>query len=272
MATQNHENNYVLGKGEVYFGRFGANVTEHTGERYIGNTPELNATIESEKLEHKSSDRGISETDKTVILEVSRSATMICDNIDRENLALFFFGTADVLTVAQTTVTDEQLGEVRTGHHYQLGETLQNPSGARGIIYPGVVGPPLTTFLLKKGATTLVHGTDYLLEAELGRVEILRGGAVIDGDELTATYTISPHNRDVVISGSTSVEGSLRLIARNPAGKQTDVYMPYVSISPNGDFALKTDEWQQLSFNIDVLKKGNLEAYYLDGRPYTPTP
>lgn len=269
MATQNHENNYVLGKGEVYFGRFGAGVTEHTGERYIGNTPEFNVTIESEKLDHFSADRGIREKDKSVVLEVSRSGTMIADNIDYENLALFFFGTTDVLTVAQTTVTDEQLGEVKVGHHYQLGETLQNPSGARGIIFPGEAG---TLFALEKEGTPLVHGTDYLLEAELGRVEILAGGSVVDGDELMVTYTVGAHNRNVVISGSTSVEGSLRLIARNPSGKQTDVYMPYVSISPNGDFALKTDEWQQLPFTVEVLKKGNLEAFYLDGRPYTPTP
>jgi hypothetical protein len=149
MATQNHENNYVLGKGEVYFGRFGADVTEHTGERYIGNTPEFNLTIESEKLDHFSADRGIREKDKSVILEVSRSGTMVCDNIDYENLALFFFGSTEVLTVAQATVTDEQLGEVKAGHHYQLGETALNPSGARNIVYPGVVGPPDTTFVLK---------------------------------------------------------------------------------------------------------------------------
>jgi len=42
--------------------------------------------------------------------------------------------------------------------------------------------------------------------------------------------------------------------------------MPYVKLMPNGDFALKGDEWQQLSFNIEVLKKGTLEAVYMDGR------
>lgn len=269
MATRLHENNYVLGKGEVYFGRFGADVTEHTGERYIGNTPEFNLTIESEKLDHFSADRGIREKDKSVILEVSRAGTMICDNIDYENLALFFFGTTDILTVAQTTVTDEQLGEVQAGHHYQLGETPQNPSGARSIIYPGTGA---TAFALKiAGGASLTYGTDYLLEAELGRVEILAGGAAV-GEEVTATYSVSTHSRAVVISGSSSVEGSLRLIARNPSGKQTDVYMPYVAISPNGDFAMKTDEWQQLPFSVEVLKKGNLEAFYLDGRPYSPSP
>lgn len=272
MATQGHENNYVLGKGEVYFGRFGASPTDRNAERYIGNTPELNLTIESEKLDHFSSDRGIREKDKSVTLEVSRSATMICDNINAENLALFFFGSASILTVAQTGVTLEQLGAVKKGYHYQLGESSLNPSGVRKIVYPGVVGPPVTTFLLAKASsptTPLVHGTDYLLDADLGRVEIL-GGSIADDDELVSSYTIAAHNRDLVISGSTAIEGSLRLIARNPTGKDTDVYMPYVMISPNGDFAMKTDEWQQLPFNVEVLKKGNLEAFYLDGRPYTP--
>ncbi len=269
MAPRNHENNYVLGKGEVYFGRFGADINARVGERYMGNTPEFNVTIESEKLDHFSSDRGIREMDQSVILEVTRSGTMTCDNINPENVALFFFGTASVLTVLQTTITNEQVPITKEGHTYQLGESLQNPSGNRGIVYPGVSGTLFAAKVAGTGGATLVHGTDFILDPELGRIEILKGGAAV-GKELAVTYTVSAHNRDVIISGSQSVEGSLRLISRNPAGKQRDVYMPYCKISPNGDFALKTDEWQVLSFNVEVLKKPGYEAFYVDGRPYTP--
>ena len=46
--------------------------------------------------------------------------------------------------------------------------------------------------------------------------------------------------------------------------------MPYVKISPNGDYALKGDEWQQIPFNIEILKKTGFEALYSDGRAYAP--
>jgi hypothetical protein len=49
-----------------------------------------------------------------------------------------------------------------------------------------------------------------------------------------------------------------------------DYLMPYVRLSPNGDFALKSDEWQQLSLNVEILKLADYERIYVDGRPYTP--
>jgi len=252
-----HENNYTLGRGEIYFARLDAATGKLGGERYIGNTPSANLTAEEEKLEHFSSDRGIRIKDKSVTLQVNYTGTLEVDNIDYKNVALFFLGSSESLTVAQATITDEPLGGVAVGVEkgmfYQLGITAGNPAGAKGIIYPGASG---TLFQLKKGATVLVHGTDYVLNAALGRVEILETSVtVLEGDLLTATYTVAAQTRNRVISGSTAVKGALRYVAYNPEGKQIDYYMPSVTLSPNGDFALKTDEWQVIPFNIDVTKR-----------------
>ena len=83
-------------------------------------------------------------------------------------------------------------------------------------------------------------------------------------------YTTLASSRTRIISGSTPIVGALRYIAFNPAGQQLDWYMPYVKISPNGDYALKGDEWQQIPFNIEILKKTGFEALYIDGRAYAP--
>jgi hypothetical protein len=262
------DNNYTLGKGEIYFAPFVPGTTTPNGERYLGNTPEFNITFESEDLEHFSSDRGIRELDKSVILQITRSGSLITDNIEPKNVALFFFGSTDALTVTQTTVTNEPVGiadiGVELGMFYQLGMTTNNPSGARKIIYPGASG---TLFTLKKGVTTLVSGTDYLLNTDLGRIEILATSPTVeDGDELTCTYTVAASTRTRIISGSAPVEGALRFIAYNPVGDNIDYYLPSVALSPNGDYALKSDEWQQIPFNVKVLKPGTGEAVYADGR------
>lgn len=264
------ENNYTLGRGRIYFARRDA-LGRLGGERYLGNTPEFNVNFESETLDHFSSDRGIREKDESVILQINRTGSLTTDNINPENVALFFFGAEETLTVAQTTVTDEQVGitgvGVELGMFYQLGSTANNPSGARGVIFPGASG---TVFELKKGAVTLVAGTDYVLDAALGRVEILETStAVQDGDVLAATYTVAASTRQRIISGSNPIEGALRFVATNPTGKNIDYYMPSVKLSPNGDYALKSDEWQQIPFNVEILKPEASEAVYADGRAVT---
>ena len=259
-------NNYTLGRGEIYFARKDPLTGILGGERYLGNTPEFNLTFESEKLEHFSADRGIRELDRSVIMQITRNGSLITDNVNPENVALFFFGSSDALTVAQATVANESVGGVdgvEVGMFYQLGRTLLNPSGARQIIYPGVTG---TLFALSNGGSALVAGTDYVLNAPLGRIEILEGGSVVDGDVLTASYSVAASTRTRIISGSSPVEGSLRFIAFNPTGDNIDYFLPEISLSPNGDYALKSDEWQQIPFTVEVRKPEVGEALYADGR------
>jgi hypothetical protein len=249
---------YTLGRGEVYFDQFLPGTTTISGERYLGNTSEFNLTFAATKLDHFSSDHGIKEKDKSITLEINRSGTLKTDQISPENVALFFFGSTEALAVTQATVTNEPVGltgaGVEPGMFYQLGMTPQNPSGARKVIYPGASG---TLFVLKKGSTTLTYGTDYSLNTDLGRVEILEGGTVLENDLLTCTYTVAASTRTRIISGDVPVEGAVRFIAFNPEGDNIDYYLPSVSLTPNGDYALKGDTWQEISFNIDVLKPGD---------------
>lgn len=264
------ENNYTLGRGEIYFARKDPTTGLLGGERYLGNTPEFNLSFESEELEHYSSDRGIRELDKSVILQITRGGSLITDNIDPKNVALFFFGDTEALTIAQTTVTDEPIAEdlgIEIGMFYQLGTGPNNPSGARKVIYPGASG---TAFAAKKGVTALVAGTDFVFNAERGRIEFLEGGAVADGDKtVTVTYTVAASTRTRIISGSAPVEGALRFLSFNPTGSNIDYFLPSVTLSPNGDYALKGDEWQQIPFNVKVLKPADGEALYADGQSIT---
>lgn len=257
--------NYTLGRGEIHFAQFKAGTQAPGGERYFGNTPELSYTAEQENLDHYSSDRGVRVKDQSVLLQLDYSGSVTTDHISPENLAIFFLGESMVTTIAAATAETDAFEDVVQGYSYQLGTTDLTPAGARMVSNVVVTdgGAPATTF---------VAGTDYVLDAELGRITILEGGAIENGDDLSVTFDIGAHSRKRIISRSNTIEGALRFIAKNPAGEQIDYFMPWVKITPNGDFAIKSDEWQTLPFTLEILKKGSLEAIYMDGRPYTPTP
>lgn len=258
-------NNYTLGRGKIYFGKFGDDGETPIGERYLGNTPECSFTIEAETLDHFSSDEGINEKDESVPLSTTRSGSFTTDNIDPENLAYFFFGEAGTLAVSTATVAAEPVGPVYGGYTYKLGVTDSVPMGQSNLIQHTA---PSTNIIVKDDTdtTTYDEGDDYTVDLNTGMVTIVDGGAIADGDTIHVTYKTSAHSVARVVSGSMPIEGSMRFVSTNPKGKLYDYFMPWVKITPNGDFALKGDEWQVIPFNLEILRKGALEAFYITER------
>lgn len=273
MAVQATDpQSYALGRGEIHFARFFTGTYNPKGERYIGNSPEFNLTIEQEVLDHFSSDHGIREKDESIALQVNRTGSFTTDNVVPDNVALFFFGEKTTVTEAGATITEEVLTEVEVGLTYQLGISTTRPAGAKGILgdtddsNSGGVNP-VVTIAADSNSVALVEDTDYTIDYELGRLYVMSGAGISDGDTLHVTYTIKPSTYSRVISGSQPVEGAMRYIAFNPVGDDIDYYFPWVKISPNGDYALKSDEWQAIPFSVEVLKRSDREAIYADGRP-----
>jgi len=264
------QKNYTLGRGKLYFAKFLPGTQNINGERYIGNTPALGLKFDATMLDHFDSDVGIKEKDNSITLQVNREGSFTTDNVSPENLGMLFFGSNDVLTVTGASVTGETFAAVKTGSAYQLGVTALNPAGARGIVYPGAGG---TQFKITDDAgspATFSPVTDYKFDPATGRFEILEGGAIVDGvTNLKVNYTTETKKQQRVISGSAPVEGLMRFISANPAGLDMDYLMPWVKLTPDGDFTLKSDEWQQLKFKVEVLKRIGYEALYVNGRPAT---
>ncbi len=258
-------NNYTLGRGEMHFAQFLTGTQTPRGERYLGNTPELNFTAEQENLDHYNSDRGVRIKDESVLLQLDYSGNFITDNISPENIAMFFLGDSLIQSTTAATGQTSNFSAVEVGASYQLGTSDTNPSGVRQVSNVVVTNDAATP-------VTYAAGTDYVLDPVLGRITVLEGGAIANGTNLETTFDVAATSRKRVISRSKTIEGAMRYLAYNPAGEQIDYFMPWVKITPNGDFALKGDDWQQLPFTIEILKKGSLESIYADGRPYTPTP
>jgi len=270
MADNKAPMNYVLGRGELYFAQFEPGTLTPNGERYFGNTPEVSFTIQEEALDHYNSDKGVNEKDASISLTLNRTGAFVTDNISPENLSLFFFGSTTPFAVTGATVTAEHHDAVETGLTYQLGITPTNPVGARKLDY--VSTGPNVNITVKDDAgspTTFVEGDDYTIDMDRGRLYIVPGGDIVDGTNLRVTYKTKTSTRQRTISGNTPIVGALRYISNAPIGEKEDWYMPYVKITPNGDFNLKGNEFQQIPFNVEVLKKVDAEAFYIDGEPLT---
>lgn len=277
MASSNcrsSNDNLVVGRGRVYFDQLIKGV--YQGERYLGNTPDFSMSTSVDKLDHFSSDHGLRQKDKSINLETTRSLSLTTDNISVENVALFFAGTVlSSMQTAQTGVQENVNGgsKVMRGRQYQLGVTADYPMG-QGAITPGTfnivyadAGAAISTgsgdITALPGATVLPP-ENYELDYTTGALWIESDAPDILGDlQLVVSYDRAASSREVVISTDDVVEGALRFVADNPEGENMSYYFPKVSIAPDGDYALKGDDWQQIGFTADVLVRDcNTKAVY----------
>ena len=257
--------NYTLGRGELHFNKFSPGTFAGIGERYFGNTPEVTQNVETENLDHFNSDHGVKEKDASVVLQTTRSMSFMTDHISVENLALWFFGQVNAMTQTAATAQSEDITDPVPGLFYQLGTSATHPTGLRSV--SNVVVTEKDT-----PATIYVQDTDYAVNLELGRVEILEGGAIDGTKDLTVNYDVGAVTREMILSGSKAIEGSLRYLADNPEGENIDYFWPWVKISPNGDMALKGDEWQQLPFNVEIVRRPGYQAVYAEKRAKAVAP
>lgn len=256
--------NYVLGRGKLYFARW-ASATDDTteGYRYFGNSTEFNIEVSAESLDHYDSDQGVNVKDSSVQTQLDRQGTLVTDNISEENLALFILGDVATITQLATPVAGELLNEGNAlvgGMFYQIGESLANPSGVRGIGSVGVTIDP------SGSATAAVEGTDYNIDVATGMLEVIEGGG-LDGAVGDIDYTPDANTRKQIATSSDPIYGALKFVSTNPQGKYKDVNIPSVQLTANGSWALKGDDWQNVGFSISVNQKTGYAAMYVDGRP-----
>lgn len=97
--------------------------------------------------------------------------------------------------------------------------------------------------------------TNYTVDLARGRIYLLENAAdIVDGDDIEVQYDIGLSTRLTVIDDNTQVEGALRFISDNPKGTDKDYFWPRVKLTPSGEYALKGETWQTMTFNFAVLK------------------
>lgn len=253
-------NEYKLGKGKAFIDLLDASGNSIEGERYLGNTPGFSVTVDSQTLEHYSSEAGISEKDAEVLQQVSRTINITFDSMSRENLALFVSGSLADITQGTGSVTSEAHNGVKQGYFYQLGQDSSNPSGVRSVSSVVVNG--------SGGTPTYVEGTDYNVDLTLARIEIIAGGGISDGDDLEIDYDLDAVGwEQVAATSAAAVSAAIRFIADNPTGENDDMYIPLCNVRPTGELPMIGTDWQQAQLECEALKPSSGAAIYIDGRP-----
>jgi hypothetical protein len=262
---------YVIGKGKLHFDQFATGTKIGIGERYLGNTPELTQSRSSDTLDHMDADEGLNVKDESITITNDITGSFSTDNIEPANVALWFGGDIDKSTIVAATAVVEPDFVATRGRSYQLGKTADTPQGTRSItnvtiatITPGALpADPVTVTPLP----ALDGNVD--IDLDRGRVYIEPDAPdITDGDVLRVTYDQEGVSRQIIIAKGQEVRGALRFLATNPVGERKDYFWPYVKITANGDYALKGDDWQTMSFNFEVLKlDATTERVYIEALP-----
>ena len=275
----NYEPNYVVGRGRLFFNLFkkGSN-TPVSGELYFGNTPELTLTADTETLDHYSSESGLRNLDASVLLEYTQGGNFTTDEINADNLALFFLGDKTVVTQTQMTDRKETITLVQKGRYYQLGTDDITPTGVRNIDnFQIVVADAGTSISTGSGDISTIPGTsalpddNYEIDLATGRLYIEPDASAIGSGKTAAVqYDVNAQARTTVIGKANMIYGALRFISDNPVGTQKDYFFPKVSLQPDGDYALKGDDWQVMGFTFRAMKLNSVtERAYIDIRDST---
>lgn len=254
--------NLTVPRGKALFARYLPGTQIPGPFKEIGNTPELTLNRETAKLSHYSSQAGMKTLDEELTTDSKLTGALTTDDMRATNLALWFMSSASTLTQA-AIVSTTQNETVDKGDIIQLGRTAANPAGARKVTVASVTSNPT--------GTTYVANVDYLVNADLGLVEILPTGAIAKGSPIIITYTAAATSSEQIAMGDTDAEGEFKVVSFNAAGAQADITIPRARISPNGDMSLMSDPenpaWQTLGLTITALRKDNLALAYRNGRP-----
>lgn len=254
--------NFTLGRGKVYFAEFKPGTKTPDGFKYVGNTPSMNMTSNSQDLIHYDADEGIKQPDESILLQLDRTIAVECDNINFANLAKFLLGsTADITTTA-ATVTAEPINGVHPGMVYLLGQSSDLPAGLRALASVNTVTDDAGT------PVTFDVGTDYTFDLASGTITVVEGGAIEDGANLRVTYHTAATTFTQVVSGETEFQGAMLFVANNPAGQNINHLFTFVRVAPDGDYALKGDTWQTIKFKVtSLLPQDGRAAWYANGVP-----
>lgn len=301
---------------------------QYTGERYLGETDAFSISIAGESLQEFSMENGLRELADTILIGVTRTATMTVKQVSRENLALFLAAAYGVQVQSAGNVTDEALS-VLPDRHYQLGRSDSNPSGVRdvsavtvtagdaAVAWAATTAKALGAYVKKVSGATVFHlattagttagveptwpttpgatvvdgtvtwttvgilapvlDTDYTVDATLGRIYVLPTARVHAtlGAPWAVDYTKAAREREQIkTAGAVDATAALRLISTNVRGDNRDWYLPKCSLTPGGEFPLKTEDPTvvALPFEIGILKPDpgaageDIAAIYVDGR------
>lgn len=165
---------YYRGQGKVYFAERDTTGSPK-GFKFLGNCTELNLSIDTETAEHSESYTGYGVQDRYIETSQSAMLNLTLDNFIRQNLGLAMFGEPQAVTGA--SVSGESHIALLGGSVFLDNINLDSNNA------------PTVTYDISGTPTAATEGDDYTVDYAAGRIDILEGGVITDGEELQIDYT-----------------------------------------------------------------------------------
>lgn len=164
------KNRYYRGQGTCYIAELDTTTRKPKGFRTLGNTPEVNLSVDVEQAEHYESSTGFGLKDDVVETQQEGMINITLDNYSRENLAFAMFGKEPEI-VESGSATEES-------HTAYPGYAifLDNANVSNVVVtVDGETDP-------------LVEGEDYTVDEKFGRIDVLEDGTAAEEDALLVDY------------------------------------------------------------------------------------
>jgi len=264
---------YNLGRGALYFADLVSALPN--AYRHLGNAPEFNISVEVETLEHQSSLQGLRVTDKEVIISQRISVSVTLDELNFDNVALFFSGETAVFSNAVAIAGfagHDMIDSVQLGRWYDLVDS-------NGVRVYNIDAGDLTVTGDTAGALTL--NDDYFVDTFSGRIRFpspsgSAGLAAAETINVTLAAKAGAGTVDEVRAlTQTNVTGALKFIGENPANNDEKVEYQFhqISLKPEGDFGQISDEFSQMQFTgtAEANSTADTDSPTLTVRALTPS-
>lgn len=211
--------NMLLGKGELYIDRFDTSGLS-TGERFAGNVEALEITTTDEIKQKFSSVQHNAPLAAQALARRTVELAITMDEYNRQNVALALMGAEGTYTQLGTAITAEPSKVPTLGTWVKLANRK------------------IAAVAVHKGATLYSGVTDYVVDAETGRIKPLATGTMVAGDAITVDYTRTAITAADKVSGgsSTLIDAALRFVPDPAAGPAWDLEVWHVQLTPDGAF------------------------------------
>lgn len=247
--------NYVLGRGTLYFEPFAPGTYVGDGEQYFGNTPSLVFKTQRVTRARQGSENGRLVTLDSLLISEGASGEFSTDNIKAHLLAWWYGAEASGIAAPQAAIVSTIT--VKRGRYYQLGVTEENPMGRRNLSNAVVV---------RQGEVTpIAEAGNFSLSEADGRIYITPTSTIADGTTIVVS-AVGTTSEVIYKPSGKIVTGALRFSGDTAYGVGNDYYFPLVELSAAADIAAKGDVFQEIRFTFNARKRKGRELFYFAHR------
>lgn len=231
--------NILKGKGEIYIARFVSGVEQPA--LCIGNATKftIKDTPETIKMYSSMDPAGglLKEAPVRHTLEGSIEGT----EFSMENLVIALSGDQSVLSQGAGTVTAEDLTASVKGAWYKL---------AKSNVSSVVVTPAA-------GGTAFTVTTDYIVDAEIGRIRINTGGGITLNDSLHVAYTYAADVRKIFNAATLGInEAHIMFRSTTGVGPKHWIDIWPANITQDAELGFISDEFGSFTLKAAIYNDG----------------